>query len=175
MNGGKMAHLLVSQLRFGRSEFKRALESVNAEDAARSLGSMNCISWMVGHLANQEQRYWLYRTQNILLYPDLNDQVGYGKPATTPPLIEMWDAWHAITIAADRYLDTLDPLNMQEFFKNINAKVKIDESNGTLLMRNIYHYWYHTGEAMAVRQMLGHTNLPEFVGSMSGAAYYPED
>ena len=42
-------------------------------------------------------------------------------------------------------------------------------------MRNIYHYWYHTGEASAVRQMLGHANLPEFVGDINQAAYRPED
>jgi hypothetical protein len=51
----------------------------------------------------------------------------------------------------------------------------VDENIGTLLMRNIYHYWYHTGEASAVRQMLGHTRLPEFVGDMSTAAYRPEE
>jgi hypothetical protein len=41
-------------------------------------------------------------------------------------------------------------------------------------MRNIYHYWFHTGEAHAVRQMLGHTDLPQFVGGMESAAYRPE-
>jgi hypothetical protein len=35
-----------------------------------------------------------------------------------------------------------------------------------MLLRNIYHYWYHTGEAHAIRDMLGHKNLPEFVGEM---------
>jgi len=51
----------------------------------------------------------------------------------------------------------------------------VDESIGTLLMRNIFHYWYHTGEASAVRQMLGHAGVPEFVGDISTAAYRPED
>jgi len=41
-------------------------------------------------------------------------------------------------------------------------------------MRNIYHYWYHTGEASAVRQMLGHAKVPEFVGDLSVAPYHPE-
>ena len=43
-----------------------------------------------------------------------------------------------------------------------------------MLMRTIYHYWFHTGEAAAVRQLLGHTGLPEFVGDMSAATYRPE-
>jgi uncharacterized damage-inducible protein DinB len=46
---------------------------------------------------------------------------------------------------------------------------------GSLLQRVIYHYWYHTGENLAIRQMLGHTNLPEFVGDLDGEApYRPE-
>jgi hypothetical protein len=38
-----------------------------------------------------------------------------------------------------------------------------------------YHYWYHLGEALAVRQMLGHRDLPDFVGDIdSQAPYRPE-
>ena len=48
------------------------------------------------------------------------------------------------------------------------------ESVGTLLLRNLYHYWFHMGEAVAIRQMLGHPNLPDFVGDMSEVAYRPE-
>jgi uncharacterized damage-inducible protein DinB len=170
-----LTHLLVTQLRFARSELVRALEGVSAEDAVKRLGPMNCISWTVGHLANQEQRYWLYRPQNKLIHPGLNDLVGYGKPASTPPLAEMWAVWREITTAADSYLDTLNPETLQLYFKDANQKVVVKETIGTLLMRNIYHYWYHTGEALAVRQMLGHSSLPEFVGDMSRAAYYPEE
>jgi hypothetical protein len=43
-----------------------------------------------------------------------------------------------------------------------------------MLTRNIYHYWFHTGEAHAIRQMLGHGRLPQFVGDMSTAMYRPE-
>jgi hypothetical protein len=43
-----------------------------------------------------------------------------------------------------------------------------------MLMRTIYHYWFHTGEAAGVRQLLGHHDLPEFVGDMEAATYRPE-
>ena len=48
------------------------------------------------------------------------------------------------------------------------------ENVGALLLRNIYHYWYHLGEAGAVRQMLGHADLPQFVGDMAGVQYRRE-
>jgi uncharacterized damage-inducible protein DinB len=133
---------------------------------------MNCISWMVGHLANQEHRYWVVFTQQKNLAPYLNDLVGYGKPASTPPLNEMWEIWRKVTAEADNYLDTLTPEIMQKYL--LRDGKPLDETVGTLLMRNINHYWYHTGEASAVRQMLGHTNLPDFVGDMSAVMYRPE-
>ena len=165
-------HLLVKQLRFCRSEFVRCLEGVSEADATRRLMPMNCISWMVGHLANQEHRYWVIFAQQKNVVPELYNLVGYGKPASTPPLGEMWAAWRKVTTAADAYLDTLTPEILQEYL--LRDGKPVDESVGTLLMRNIYHYWYHSGEAAAVRQMLGHTNLPEFVGDINVAPYRPE-
>lgn len=165
-------HLLVAQLRFARSEFARGLEGVSDEDARRRMLPMNCISWMVGHLANQEHRYWVIFAQQKDIAPGLVDLVGYGKPASTPPLDEMWAVWKKVTAAADVYLDTLTPEIMQTFL--VRNGRPVDESIGTMLMRTVYHYWYHTGEASAVRQILGHTNLPEFVGDINQAPYRPE-
>ncbi len=166
-----MTHPLVAQLRFTRNEFVRCLEGVSAEDAVRRLGPMNCISWTVGHLANQENFYWVQCGQGQELAPHLH-RLGYGQPASTPPLDEMWDAWRTVTTAADRYLDRLTPELLQTHLE-WNGKPR-HESAGTMLMRNIYHYWFHTGEAHAIRQQLGHTDLPQFVGDMSEALYRPE-
>jgi hypothetical protein len=165
-------HLLVTQLRFARREFVRGLEGVSGLDALRRIEPLNCISWMVGHLANQENGYWVQMAQGLKLWPDLNDRVGFGKPASTPPLAEMWAAWRDVTQAADAYLDTLTPAVLVTHLESSGRRR--DESVGTTLLRNTYHYWYHTGEAAAVRQALGHTRLPQFVGDMSEAAYSPE-
>jgi uncharacterized damage-inducible protein DinB len=165
-------HPLVSQLRFVRSEFARGLEGVSEEDGIRRLMPMNSISWMVGHLANQEHRYWIGMAQQKDVAPGLIDRVGYGKPASTPSLAEMWAVWKRVTAAADPYLDTLTPKILQTYFMRDGQPV--DQSVGTLLMRNIFHYWFHTGEAAAVRQMLGHKDLPDFVGDMTEVPYRPE-
>jgi len=165
-------HPLVTQLRFTRSEFQRCLDGVSAEDGVRRLEPMNCISWIVGHLANQEHAYWVLWAQGRTLAPGLQKLVGYGQPASTPPLDEMWSTWHTVTEAADEFLDTLTTADLQAFMEWEGKPMQ--ESTGTLLFRNIYHYWFHTGEAHAIRQMLGHTDLPQFVGDMSGALYRPE-
>lgn len=168
-----MAHPLVAQLRFARSEFQRGLQGITDEEARKRFMPMNCISWMVGHLAFQENRYWMVRAQGKDAAPQLDGLVGWDQPASTPPLADMWDAWKAVTQAADPYLDTLTTETLQSFYI-INGKPHA-ESVGSMLRRTTYHYFYHLGEAMAVRQMLGHTELPEFVGAIHDEApYVPE-
>ena len=167
-----MPHLLVAQLRFARSELVRCLDGISAEDAVRRIEPMNCISWIVGHLAYQESAYWVEVAQKQPIAPGLRDLVGSGKPASTPLLAEMWATWQAVTATADRYLETLTPEIMATHFERQGKPVP--ENVGTLLLRNIDHYWFHTGEAHAIRQMLGHPDLPQFVGDMSTAVYRPE-
>ena len=164
-----MTHPYVSQLRFARSEFTRSLESLSAEDAVKRLEPMNCISWMVGHLANQEHFMWVMRAQGRNLAPHLVELVGFGKPASTPPFDEMWALWGQITAAADPYLDGLTDGDLRTIL--VYKGKPAYEDVGTMLLRNIYHYWFHIGEAHAVRQMLGHPDLPQFVGNMSAVRH----
>jgi uncharacterized damage-inducible protein DinB len=168
-----MIHPLVAQLRFTRSEFRRGLVGVTEDDAVQRFMPMNCISWNVGHLAWQDQRYFVYFAQGKVPQPQLNELFAYGAPASFPSLQGMWVAWTAITRAADVWLSTVTTETLQ-------TPVDIDGQPttyryGSLLQRVIYHYWYHTGENAAIRQLLGHTQLPEFVGDLDGEApYRPE-
>jgi uncharacterized damage-inducible protein DinB len=164
--------MLVEQLRFARSELLRCIEGLSEADARRRLVPMNSISWIVGHLADQEHRYWVQLAQGRELAPDLSDLVGYGRPATTPPLDEMLAIWRSVTEAADAYLDGLTAEALGEHL--LWQGQPTHETVGTRLLRNIYHYWFHIGEAHAIRQQLGHVNLPDFVGSMQSAAYRRE-
>lgn len=86
----------------------------------------------------------------------------------------MWDVWQAITHLVDPFLDALTTEALQEIHYLDDQQTE-DYTAGTLLQRVIYHYWYHTGENAAIRQLLGHTDLPEFVGNIDDEApYRPE-
>jgi len=165
-------HPLVTQLHFARSEFLRCLAGVSDQEARHRFEPLNCISWIVGHLANQEHGYWVVVAQDRDIAPGLNDLVGYGQPASQPPLEDMWQAWRAVTQASDEYLAALTVADLTSHL-SWQGRPR-PESVGTMLLRNTYHYWHHLGEAHAIRQLLGHKDLPEFVGDMSLAQYRPE-
>ncbi len=168
-----VSHPLVDQFRFTRSEWLRGLQGISEQDAARHFGPMNCISWIVGHMAWHEQRYWLERAQGQLPFPVLNELYAYQAPMSTPSLREMAEMWQAVTRAADPFLDSLTTEKLQaELLKDGQP---IGQTIGSALRRVTYHYWFHTGEVQAIRQMLGHSDLAEYVGDIEVLApYRPE-
>ncbi|MEX1247626.1 MAG: DinB family protein, partial [Anaerolineales bacterium] len=161
-------HPLVLQLRFTRKEFVRGLKDVTAEEATRHFGPMNSISWIIGHLAWQEQLYWLTHAQGLMPASSVREQAN-GAPLSTPPLEEVWEAWRTVTKASDPWLDALTSKQLTTHTKKADGE-PYKESIGSRIQRTTHHYWFHLGEAQAIRQMLGHTGLPAFVGDQHGKA-----
>lgn len=165
-----MTHPLVDQLRFARSEFRRGLAGLTDDEARRRFLPMNCISWNVGHLAWQEQRYWLQFAQERIVVPGVETSFRNGAPASTPALSDVLAAWETITTAADPWLDSLGPESLTIDLRG--GTLPYAMTVGSLLLRTTYHYWFHNGENAAIRQMLGHTDLPQFVGELDLEAPY---
>jgi hypothetical protein len=168
-----MTHPLVTQLRFSRREFVRCLEGVNADDALIRVKPMNSLSWIVGHLASQEHFLWVQMAQGENIAPGLQELVGFGRPPSTPPWEEMWALWRDITHKADAFLDDLTAKMLYTHLKWEDEPIA--ENIGLTLLRNIYHYWFHLGEAHAVRQLLGHSDLPQFVGDLKEVCFDSEE
>lgn len=161
-----MVHPLVEQLRFTRSEWRRALRGVSEEDGARHLGPMNSISWIVAHLGWQEQRYFLTRLRGETPVPELAQIAPNGGPMTTPSLTAMLADWKQVTSAVDR---VLEPLVDADMTKSLGDAPRLI---GNAIQRVTYHYWFHAGEILAIRQILDHPHRPEFVGDIDGRAPY---
>jgi uncharacterized damage-inducible protein DinB len=164
-------HPLVTQLRFTRSEFARALRGVSDEDGTRRFPPLNSISWNAGHLAWQEQYYFLFLAQRFRLLPEIERLFASGAPASTPALSEMVAAWKEITAAADPWLEAQTSESLAEYFTRADGQPG-QRTYGNLLQRVIYHYWYHLGENMAIRQLLDHSRLPQYVGNLDEKAPY---
>jgi hypothetical protein len=165
-----MVHPLVEQLKFTRTEVVRAMAGVTVEEATQRFPPMNCLSWIVGHLANQEQRYWLTFQGSQPAVPGLDELVGFGKPASTPPFAEMWEAWNLVGAATEAFLNGLTGDDMLKVPAGTGRMM--GESTGTLMALVIYHQWFHIGESQAIRQLQGAADLGTFVGDLGGKAPY---
>jgi hypothetical protein len=164
-----MVHQLVQMQRVARFEFERGLEGLTDEEArfrpVKADGSrMNCISWTIGHLADQEWRLFVRGIGG----PDDErfEQYATGRPAIEPSLDDALDMWQEAKNKADEWLSKATDADMEpaaeQWFENL----------GTCVMRNTYHYLFHAGEINAVRQLLGHPEIP-FIGLMRGRLEFP--
>jgi len=108
-----------------------------------------------------------------MLFPKLNEIYAFGAPMSTPSLKEMLELWQTVTTAADPYLGGLTTASLQ--IDLLREGKSVGQTIGSALRRVTYHYWYHIGEIQAIRQMLGHKRLPEYVGDIEmEAPYRPE-
>jgi hypothetical protein len=150
-----------------RNELRRALEGISVADMGKRVAGINSVVWIVGHLAWQEQRYWLERRGLALVSAELVD---YGSGKTIPAHMDSFDtlfaSWQEVTESSDEWLWSLQT-------DDLRHKLPGDpegENIGSKLMRVIGHYYLHIGQITAVRKILGYS-VPQFVGSQEGALF----
>jgi hypothetical protein len=166
-----MPHPLILQLRFTRSQFARVVKGVTEEEATRRPHGLNAVGWSVAHLTWQEQKYFLDDGQGERPYPDVDRAYRPGAPASAPALEATLRVWRDVTCRADPWPDDLDVAAMAAPYR------KKDGSDGARIVgdlpqRVLYHYWLHLGQVVAVRRLLGHEKVPQFVGNVDRQASY---
>ena len=145
--------------RFALSEFRRGLDGLTDDEARVRMRKadgteMNAISWTACHVAG----HWLHRPPELHRY-----RFGSDDP-TPPPLSEAL----SLLENARAFMESWVPTASEELMLRIPpGNVTGGENVGTALMRATLHTWFHTGEINAIRQMLGHPEIP-FVGQMRG-------
>jgi hypothetical protein len=164
-----VAHPRVDQLRFARSEWLRGLEGLSEADAAVRLDPMNSISWMIGHMAWHERECWFRRTRGLRVEPIL-DAFATGRPASTPSLASMLEAWERVVAGSVPFLDGLTTADLEQ--RPAHDPRPSPPKVGSQIQYVTYHYWAHIGEVSAVRQILGNAGLAEYVGDFSPEAEY---
>jgi hypothetical protein len=154
-------HQLVELQHLTRKEFLRGLQGVSDDDARRRIEPMNCISWIIGHLACQEHAFFVAWPQGRGREPEYA-AFAWGSPASQPSPEDVMTLWRTACEAADRCLHTANADSLRKPVIAPHAATE-RENLGTLIVRNIFHYWSHIGEISAIRQMLGHHRPPQFV------------
>jgi hypothetical protein len=103
----------------------------------------------------------------------LNEVFKFGAPMATPSFTEIMGTWQAVVKATEPYLDSLTTELLLADLP-VNGK-SVGQIRGTVLRRITYHYWFHLGEILSIRQMIGGKELPDFVGDIDAEApYRPE-
>lgn len=151
-------HTLVQMHQLTRQELERGLDGLTDEDARKRIEPMNCISWIIGHLASQQHIFFVAWPQGKKSDSQYK-AFGYGSPASQPPLDEVMALWRASCDEAGAWLHAATEDSLLQ--KNAETGMEA-ENGGTLLVRNIFHTWSHIGEISSIRQMLGH-KPPQFV------------
>ena len=115
----------------------------------------------------------LWRPQGILLFPELQQEFAVGAPMSTPSLAVVRKAWDKVTKASDPFLDSL---TTKELLRDLPLDGKrTGQTRADAIRRTTFHYWFHIGEIQAIRQMLDHQRLPQYVGNLEGKAPYRPD
>ncbi|MBN2239533.1 MAG: DUF664 domain-containing protein [Dehalococcoidales bacterium] len=160
-------HTLVEMLMLSRKEFERNLTGLTDEDARKRLEPMNCISWIIAHVANQHRSYFVdfpkgeYAPERYLLY-------GYGSEPSQPSLEEAMELWREACRESEPWLESATDEDMV-----VIPEITPDGENiGTMMVRCIFHTWDHLGEISSIRQILGH-KPPQFV-DMHNWMYRPK-
>ena len=161
-----MSHHLVRYTQHVRREFERVLEDVSEADCEKRVAGMNSIAWITGHLAGQEQSYWL-ESQGTDIIADLT-AVRNGADLSQPSFSEMYRHWKTITEASNPYLEQLSDEDLRTHFSG--RRFFEIENIGSLMTRVIGHYYFHIGQISAIRKILGY-DVPSFVGSQEGAYF----
>jgi hypothetical protein len=163
-----VTHPLVEQVHFTRAEWRRALRGISEEDGSRKIEPINTIGWTVGHLAWQEQLYFLTRAQGRTPVPLLNEVAASGGPPSRPSLKQMTAAWKKVTGQVDAWMEPLTTADLLAELPPPGGKRTV----GDAIRRMTYHYWFHIGEILALRQLMDHPRRPEYVGDIEGQAPY---
>jgi hypothetical protein len=151
-------HTLVQMLYLSRKEFERNLAGLSDVDARKRIEPMNCISWIISHVACQHRAYfvdWPADKQTNSRYLPY----GYGAPPSEPPLDEAISLWRDACKESEAWLQAATNESLKDICKNSLAD---GENWGALLVRCIFHTWCHLGEISSIRQILGH-KPPQFV------------
>ena len=151
-------HTLVEMYDITRKEFERNLRGLTDEDARKRIEPMNCVSWIIAHVAWQQHAFFVDWPQGKESDPRYK-RFGTDSPASQPTLAEAMTLWRDACDKADVLLRaaTKDSLQLQGSLTSPEV-----ENGGTLIVRCIFHTWCHLGEISSIRQILGH-RPPEFV------------
>lgn len=140
-------------------ELERVAEALPTPGQGRAIGRLNAGSWVVAHVAQQQEAYWCTGAQG--LDPDAwlaGVEVGFGSEPSVPDYRESLAAFARIRAAAIPYLRSLRAEDLDMVMESAGGSRR-GETVGDLLVRSVGHLFVHTGELATIASLVGAPDL----------------
>ena len=140
-------------------ELERVAEALPAPGRGRAIGRLNAGSWIVAHLAKQQDDYWNRGAQGLEADAWLLDQrVGFGDEPSVPDFAEALAAWGRVRARAVPWLRALRSEDLDAAAGGATFRGR-EQTAGDLLARSVGHCFAHTGELAAIASLVGAPDL----------------
>ena len=140
-------------------ELERVAEALPAPGRGRAIGRLNAGSWIVAHLAKQQDDYWNAGAQGR--DPDawlLDQRVGFGDEPSVPDFAAAVAAFARVRAGAIPYLRSLRDEDLAAVVRRSSSS-GVEQTAGQLLARSVGHCFAHTGELAAIASLVGAPDL----------------
>lgn len=140
-------------------ELERVAEALPTPGRGRPIGRLNAGSWIVAHVAQQQDAYWCTGAQG--LEPDAwlaDHEVGFGSGPSVPDYHEALAALGRVRARAIPYLRSLRDENLEAVMQPAQGSRRA-QTVGDMLVRAIGHVFVHTGELATVASLVGAPDL----------------
>ena len=140
-------------------ELERVAEALPAPGRGRAIGRLNAGSWIVAHLARQQDDYWNAGAQGLDADAWLVEQrVGSGDAPSVPDFAEAVAAFARVRARAIPYLRALRRKDLEAVVRR-SPSFGVEQTAGELLARSVGHCFAHTGELAAIASLVGAPDL----------------
>ena len=140
-------------------ELERVAAALPAPGRGRAIGRLNAGSWIVAHLAKQQDDYWNAGAQGLA--PDVwlvEQRVGFGDALLVPDFAEAVGAFGRVRAGAIPYLRSLSEKDLDTVVRRSSSS-RVEQTAGELLARSVGHCFAHTGELAAIASLVGAPDL----------------
>lgn len=167
VEAGELQPAVVRLLLDARGEFVRVADSLPVPAQAGAFDRLNAGSWIVAHIAAQDDQYWSVHAQQ--LQPDAwlaEANVQYGDPGSRPDYAQ---ARAALDRAFERSQPYIEGIDGTQFATVLRSAERGDQTVADFVVRQAAHLFALAGELAAIGSLAGASD-PGLPGRLRHAA-----
>jgi hypothetical protein len=156
VEGGALQPAVVRLLLDAREEFVRVADSLPVPAQAGAFDRLSAGSWIVAHIAEQDDQYWGVHAQQLDADPWLvGASVKFGDPVSRPDYAEARAALDRSLARSQAYIEGLDGTQFDTVVRASRVPERGDQTVVELVVRQAAHLFALAGELAALGSLAG--------------------